>query len=205
MQMSQDQRYVYQVTANDADLLAQDLTFTLLTGPAGMMLDRHTGLLSWTPTTFERRQLVSVGVTDGVIDTPVIQTFTLFVGPSAHPQSPILTVPSPGQATDNQAANGQPATLVTDALSAGVRQWPLTRFAGSFGSGNASKPAGSSSTGPLIEWGEDDTADTRHTATIGRVPQQASWLQRFLLHLGASEEEANPNHDLEVVLPAKKR
>jgi len=37
------------VTATDPDLPPQPLTFSLLTGPAGMMLDSNSGQLTWTP------------------------------------------------------------------------------------------------------------------------------------------------------------
>ena len=57
----------------------------------------------------------------------------------------------------------------------------------------------------LIDWDGSGQAHSHTTDVSSFVPtKKTSWLHRFLLNLGAHEEEIDPNHDLEVVLPGKK-
>ena len=77
------QLYTYDANAADADLPAQTLLFSLLTSPGGMTINAGTGLINWTPTSAQvGSQTVLVGVTDGVIEGPVTQSFTILVSPA---------------------------------------------------------------------------------------------------------------------------
>ena len=55
------------LVANDADLPAQKLTFTLVSGPKGMTIDPSAGVVSWTPTADQAlaQYPVTVSVSDG--------------------------------------------------------------------------------------------------------------------------------------------
>lgn len=59
--------YTYQVNANDPDPTNDKLTYTLLQGPTGMVMDSASGLLKWTPqaTDINKSFNVSIEVTDG--------------------------------------------------------------------------------------------------------------------------------------------
>jgi hypothetical protein len=54
------------ITATDPDLPANSLSFSLVSGPAGVNLDANTGLLTWTPTEAQgpSTNLITVRVTD---------------------------------------------------------------------------------------------------------------------------------------------
>jgi hypothetical protein len=57
----------------------------------------------------------------------------------------------------------------------------------------------------LIDWDGACAAHSHTTDVSFFVPtKKPSWLHRFLLNLAAHEDELDPNHDLEVVLPGKK-
>lgn len=58
---------------------------------------------------------------------------------------------------------------------------------------------------PVIDWTEIDTPrEQNKLSALGASPQKASWLQRFLFHMG--QEESTPHdHGIEVVLPGKKK
>ena len=58
---------------------------------------------------------------------------------------------------------------------------------------------------PVIDWTEIDEQDSRSKkSALVASAQKASWLQRFLLHMGT--DDAMPHdHDIEVVLPGKKK
>ena len=80
-----DAVYSYDVEASDADL--DPLDFSLLTAPAGMVIDALSGLITWTPTT-QGDFPVDVQVEDphGASDT---QSFTISVAPAAN-VAPVL-------------------------------------------------------------------------------------------------------------------
>lgn len=77
---SENTLYRYDVEADDSELAFGDtLTFSLLTGPAGMVIDPGSGMLTWIPTVDDpRRNPVTVQVTDslGLSDT---QSFTVTI------------------------------------------------------------------------------------------------------------------------------
>jgi len=58
---------------------------------------------------------------------------------------------------------------------------------------------------PVIDWTDVDAPREQHRiSALGASAQKASWLQRFLLHMGA--DDAMPHdHGIEVVLPGKKK
>jgi Putative Ig domain/Bacterial Ig domain len=98
--------YTYSVVANDAD---QDpLTYFLVptqgqAPPAGMVIDRNTGIITWTPTTSqEGPQTATVEVLDGH-GGQAKQTFTVTVSPPAfvnyppHIFTPAIIVATAGQ------------------------------------------------------------------------------------------------------------
>src|ERR1051326_4296736 len=74
--------YSYQVTASDADLPNDGLTYSLTVAPAGMSIAPNTGLIQWTPAAnfTNTNQSVTVQVTDlsGAIAT---QPFVVHVNP----------------------------------------------------------------------------------------------------------------------------
>src|SRR5204862_204866 len=81
-------------TASDADLPANSLTFSLLSGPTGVHLDSSTGLLTWTPTEAQgpSTNLITVRVTDnGTLALNDTKSFTVVVIELNSP--PTLTVP----------------------------------------------------------------------------------------------------------------
>src|SRR5205814_2382766 len=71
-------------TASDADLPANNLTFSLLSGPTGVHLDSATGLLTWTPTEAQgpSTNLITVRVTDN--GTPALSDTKSFTVRSAE-------------------------------------------------------------------------------------------------------------------------
>ena len=75
----------YTVLATDADSVSGDqLTFTLTDAPAGMHIDRQTGVITWTPSPASPRQhAVSVQVHD-LSGLSATQTFTVTVGPEVY-------------------------------------------------------------------------------------------------------------------------
>jgi len=56
----QDGVYVYQVVAKDLD--GDPVTFSLVTAPAGMTIDKNSGLIRWQPPVSESRQQMSVKI-----------------------------------------------------------------------------------------------------------------------------------------------
>src|SRR5262249_13756464 len=85
------QAYFYAVRAEDPD--SDALTFALTTRPTGMTIDAATGLIAWTPSTFQTGpNSVAVLVSDGQGGSAT-QTFTVVVAaPVNHPPD-ITTVP----------------------------------------------------------------------------------------------------------------
>jgi len=82
--------YSYDVDATDANV-ADILSFSLTTAPSGMSIDPATGIISWTPTTF---QVADHSVTVAVMDNgvPVLgasQSFTVSV--VANNVAPVIT------------------------------------------------------------------------------------------------------------------
>jgi hypothetical protein len=58
---------------------------------------------------------------------------------------------------------------------------------------------------PVIDWTEIDEHDSRSKkSALGASAQKASWLQRFLLHMG-TDDATHHDHGIEVVLPGKKK
>ncbi len=81
--------YSYQVDAQDAD--GDPLTYQLTTGPAGMVIDPTTALLSWRPTLAQLGgQIVTIAVSDGR-GAQATQSFNLTVLATAGTQQPIIT------------------------------------------------------------------------------------------------------------------
>jgi hypothetical protein len=88
----------------------------------------------------------------------------------------------------------------------------LKSFAGSWGNnGNGNgiltptKPRTLDVAAPVIDWDDlDEQHEQRPISSTGTSGQKASWLQRFLLHMGR-EHEAHHDHGIEVVLPGKKK
>jgi RHS repeat-associated protein len=86
-EMQLGERFLHQVQATDAD--GDLLTYTLLSGPAGMTMDSG-GLIDWTPglTAVDGSpRSYSVSVSDG-FNTPVQETFTLNVVPQWKNRAP---------------------------------------------------------------------------------------------------------------------
>src|SRR5206468_2472087 len=82
-------------TAVDADVPANTLTFSLLSPPAGMVLDPNTGVLTWTPgeTQGPSTNLIKVKVTDnGVPALSDTKSFTVVV--NEENSAPVLILPT---------------------------------------------------------------------------------------------------------------
>jgi hypothetical protein len=99
-------------TATDTDLPANTLTFALVSGPSGVVVNPTTGLLTWTPaeTQGPSTNTITVKVTDN--GTPVLSatnSFTVVV--SEVNSAPVLTVPA------NQTINELSALVVTNTAS----------------------------------------------------------------------------------------
>ncbi len=79
---------VVRLSAKDADLPAQKLTFALVDGPAGMSVDPIAGIVSWTPSIAQASttNLVTVSVNDGI---RVVNTSFEILVPSAN-QAPFF-------------------------------------------------------------------------------------------------------------------
>jgi RHS repeat-associated protein len=81
------QVYSYAVQASDAD--GDPLTFSLVSPPAGMSIDRASGLVLWTPTQ-AGNQNVAIVVDDGQ-GNQVTQNYTVVVAGAAVNQTPVIT------------------------------------------------------------------------------------------------------------------
>ena len=57
---------------------------------------------------------------------------------------------------------------------------------------------------PVIDWTEGKLTTGRSGAAIEVSKEKASWLPQFLLHNGGEQNPRHP-HDIEVVLPGKKK
>src|SRR5208337_3689622 len=80
--------YAYQAMAFDPD--GNPLTFAVATGPAGVQIDSHSGLVSWTPTSQQLGpQNVSLTVVDGQGGTAT-QSYTILVQPESGDQPPVI-------------------------------------------------------------------------------------------------------------------
>ena len=51
-----------QLTATDTDVPAQTLTYSITSGPEGLVVDPSTGMITWTPTEVQGLQGVVVGL-----------------------------------------------------------------------------------------------------------------------------------------------
>ena len=90
----------FTVTANDADLPANALTFSLVDPPAGASIDPATGVFSWTPNDSPGSYTITVRVTDN--GTPALsdtRTFAVTVSNVA----PSAAINGPATATVGQA------------------------------------------------------------------------------------------------------
>jgi autotransporter-associated beta strand protein len=93
-------------TATDANVPAQILTFSLVSGPAGMTLNPTNGILSWRPTIAQSptTNTVTVQVADnGTPSLSAMQSFTVTV---LSPAAPALTVPMVGGGIFSLLVNG---------------------------------------------------------------------------------------------------
>ncbi len=99
-------------TAIDPHIPPHNLTFGLVSGPPGVVLDSHTGVLTWTPTEDQpRNNLIIVQVTnDAVPPLSEIKSFAVIVNEVNQP--PILTVPP--DLTINELSTLVVATTATD-------------------------------------------------------------------------------------------
>lgn len=89
--------YAYQLVASDAD--NDPLSFTLVSAPAGMMINEHSGLINWTPGAYQsglRDVIVQVDDGRGGSDT---QEFTIIVTTEVDRVSPIVSIQAPTSAT----------------------------------------------------------------------------------------------------------
>src|SRR5207249_94351 len=81
-------------TATDADVPANTLTFSLVSGPAGVSVNPTTGVLTWSPTEAQgpSTNVITVKVTDnGAPALSDSQSFTVVV--TEANSAPVLTVP----------------------------------------------------------------------------------------------------------------
>ena len=80
----------------------------------------------------------------------------------------------------------------------------LDTFAGLWGT-SGTRNGSAASTKPIIDWTEIDGYNSlQKKAALDASPQKASWLPRFLLHLG-QEDATSHDHGVEVLLPGKKK
>jgi hypothetical protein len=82
-------------SATDPDIPANNLTFSLVSAPAGMIINTNTGAISWTPTEAQgpSTNIVTVRVTDdGTPNLSDTKSFTVFV--NEVNSAPVLTVPA---------------------------------------------------------------------------------------------------------------
>src|SRR5207249_1596014 len=82
-------------TATDADLPANTLTFSLVSGPAGVSVNPTTGVLTWSPTEAQgpSTNVITVKVTDnGAPALSDSKSFTVVV--TEANSAPVLTVPA---------------------------------------------------------------------------------------------------------------
>src|SRR6266516_611418 len=97
-------------TASDPDLPANTLTFSLVSGPSGVVLDSKTGVLSWTPTEAQgpSTNVITVRVTDdGALSDS--KSFTVVV--NEVNSAPVLTLPA------NQTTNDLSPLAVANTAS----------------------------------------------------------------------------------------
>src|SRR5262249_16277739 len=93
--------FSYEVTATDPD--GDALSYYLDAAPAGMSIDRTTGVVTWTPDAGQvGTQRVSVRVLDGR-GGEATQSFDLAVAAQAANQRPVFTSAPPTQATIGRA------------------------------------------------------------------------------------------------------
>ncbi len=80
--------YEYEATAEDAD--GDSLTFSLVPGPAGMMINPATGLVTWTPTADQLgTQDITLQVADGQGGTAT-QMYAVLVQPELGNHAPVI-------------------------------------------------------------------------------------------------------------------
>src|SRR5205823_4065972 len=115
-------------TASDADLPANILTFSLLSGPPGVHLDSATGLLTWTPTEAQGPdpKLTPVHFTHN--GTPVLHDTSFFTivltepntsTPPLHDALPIFSELSTLTVTNTASDADLPANTLTFSLLSG--------------------------------------------------------------------------------------
>src|SRR5439155_23216194 len=91
-------------TATDADVPANTLTFSVVSGPAGVSLNPTSGVLTWTPTESQgpSTNLITVKVIDnGVPALSDSKSFTVVV--TEANSAPVLTVPADQTITELSA------------------------------------------------------------------------------------------------------
>ena len=87
----EDSKYTYQVTASDED--HDNLTYSIIEGPAGANMNSSTGLLAWTPTADNiGDNIISVNVTDGNLSEE--QDWIVYVGPKDNNDPVISSTPA---------------------------------------------------------------------------------------------------------------
>ncbi len=98
--LNEGEAFERQLGATDADLPAQTLTYTLLSGPTGLSVSR-TGLLKWTPTEAQGPSTASVRITVSDGNESLTRDLTLVVREVNQP-------PTWGQETPRTIAEGSP-------------------------------------------------------------------------------------------------
>src|SRR5207249_2279926 len=86
-------------TATDADLPANTLTFSLVSGPAGVSINPTTGVLTWTPTAGQgpSTNVITVKVTDNGV--PALSDSKSFAVAVTHANSAPVLSPISDQVT----------------------------------------------------------------------------------------------------------
>jgi RHS repeat-associated protein len=88
-QASVGQLYTYAVRANDVE--GNSLTYSLVTAPAGMVIDPSTGLVQWAPSAAQLgSQQVVINVSDGQ-GGGAVQGFNIVVSSTAGSQPPVIS------------------------------------------------------------------------------------------------------------------
>ena len=85
--VTEQQLYTYDVEAVVDDDLCDVVTYLLEEGPRGMIMDPTTGLLQWTPTSFQAGAYPVTVVVEDIDGTAASQSFTLIVGDINNPPS----------------------------------------------------------------------------------------------------------------------
>jgi hypothetical protein len=97
-----------QLTATDSDVPAQQLTYSLLSGPTNASVNAASGVFTWRPTVAQGNSVnpISVAVTDnGVPNLSATNNFTITVNPVVMPSLDTTAINGDGQFMMN--INGQ--------------------------------------------------------------------------------------------------